>query len=168
MKAALFAAGLLAASCAADPAAPGAAGKSCTEIGCVDRAAIVLRRADGELPQQPLTVRVDGQTVTCEPPARASTSVACGAGVELTVQTLATCKETRTGEAVSQSCTPTGRFELVVSVRGTPQAVQIAGFTPDGLPFDQTFRPTYTAVQPNGADCPPICQQASQTFDLPR
>lgn len=48
----------------------------------------------------------------------------------------------------------------------TPEAVQVRGTTPAGL-VTQSFRPSYTAHRPNGADCPPVCRTATVQMPVP-
>jgi hypothetical protein len=77
------------------------------------------------------------------------------------------CEERESNGGVSQECTPTGRFEEIVIVNGTPAEVVVALRDGDTVTDERRFEPDYETMQPNGPECGPICHQASDHWDLP-
>ena len=61
----------------------------------------------------------------------------------------------------------TGRFELFVSVAGTPQVPRVSVASAGAPVADRTFTPQYTVSRPNGPDCEPECRQWTGTWTLP-
>ena len=76
--------------------------------------------------------------------------------------------ETREAGAVSQSCTPNGRVEQVITFSGTPQRVVVT-LTAAGTDVVSRadFQLKYETVHPNGEDCEPVCRQAAESWELP-
>jgi hypothetical protein len=154
-------------------AAFGSAGcdsKACTTIGCSDQFSATLTRADGSFPAgvHKLDVTADGVMLSCSFTfAGADVFAACPGGLSVSVVTATTCTEIRMGDTVSLRCDPIpGQFIERLSVQGTPRALRIVQSVDEVALMDQTAAPTYQAARPNGADCEPVCQQASATFTL--
>ena len=64
-------------------------------------------------------------------------------------------------------CVPTGTFEEVVTITGTPAAIRVTARMADTTVGERTFEPQYKTSQPNGPDCEPTCRQWSDVWDLP-
>lgn len=152
-------------------------GRSCTEIGCTDQASLLLQTADGTLPDGTYEFQftVEGQTRECklripaDLPASGSVGQAtCTDGLALYVSPEATCTEQRTEDAVTQSCTPIpGKWRLEAAFPGTPSRFEVA-IQRDAQPIAKEARDfDYRTHTPNGADCPPVCRQASDTVTFP-
>lgn len=140
--------------------------QSCTEAACLDGATLHLNPADGARHLYAVTLLIDGRRVTCatpdvEPP-HGSASVACSSPeVTLSHQPLTTCTETRTGNAVSQSCTPNGKFGQTIWFNDiTPSRVVVTLVDASNATFERTIDFEYHAVMPNGPECEPVCQGA--------
>jgi hypothetical protein len=149
----------------------------CTEIGCGDAATLTLRTADGTLPDGAYTLSLDveGQTHTCAfaapgdlptEPGRIATA-SCDSELRVEVLPEVVCTEHRSGDAVSQSCTPVpDHWYFATALQGTP-----AGFTlaveRDGRELLNEQRAlNYRDEQPNGPGCEPICRQAGVELTL--
>jgi hypothetical protein len=143
--------------------------KACTEIGCADGASIRVHRSDWTTPPLTFELEVDGRRVTCPAPMpRSPGGRPCDDNqVRVEHRELADCTETRTATAVSQSCVPNGRLELIISIGGTPQRI-IATAKADTEIVDQgSFDLSYMTVRPNGDGCEPVCRQGTNTWELP-
>lgn len=138
---------------------------ACTEIGCQDQVSLSVRRADGAPPGLAVSLDLDGRQVECAAP-QAGASTACGTDVSLEVRELLSCTEERTQDARILRCVPTGKFEEVISIQGTPARVRVT-VQADGTLTERTFEPQYKTVQPNGPDCEPTCRQWSEVWALP-
>lgn len=135
---------------------------SCTEIGCTDATSLRIERPDGARLAYDVTLLVDGQEVRCAKPvdAAASTQTCTDPNITIVHEELADCSETRSGDAVSQTCVPNGTFIQTIQIQGEPSRVDVT--LVDGAnSFTHRFEPTYTSVAPNGPDCDPICMQGS-------
>lgn len=142
-------------------------GQSCTEIGCGDGWSLTVRQADGSAPSHTVELDIDGAHVVCpavSPDARFAT---CADSVTIQLSDEVVCEERESNGDRTQVCTPTGRFEEIVSVNGTPAEVVVALRDGGTLTDERTFVPRYETTQPNGPDCEPICRQGSDSWDLP-
>lgn len=138
---------------------------SCTEIGCGDQASIVMHESDWSYSSLTLDVTFDGRTVRC-------TSEMMGSGscndpsVTVGAEQLADCVETRTKDAVSESCTPNGKFQHGIFIQATPRRVAITVTRPDGSNEHREIELEYEIHRPNGPDCDPACKNASVEWEL--
>jgi hypothetical protein len=153
---------------------------SCTEIGCRDSASLSLQTADNHWTSgdYELTIVAGDTSTTCTfrlpedlPPMGSPKPLNCDPSIGSDVSVLSqvyTCTETRTKDAVSQSCTPVAdEYTLEVMLPGTPSDV-VLRLDRDGTTLvDQTQALTYKESRPNGPDCGPVCQQASVVVAVP-
>ena len=77
------------------------------------------------------------------------------------------CTEYRTGDAVSQSCTPVpDRWYFAATLEGTPAELTVA-VERDGVALlDEHRTLAYRDEYPNGPECDPVCRQASAALTL--
>lgn len=156
-------------------------GQSCTEMGCGDGAGLTVRRADGMLAAGAYTLSftVEGTTHVCpfrmpeDLPASPGqgTSLQCDPALGVfgvSVLPEVTCTETRTADAVSQSCTPIpDRWYFSTALDGTPPEVTVV-VERDGVELlneQRTF--AYHDEYPNGPDCSPVCRRSDAVLTLP-
>ena len=151
--------------------------RQCTEIGCSDGASLTLKTTAGTLPDGTYTLSfsVDGQPYTCSftapdglprEPGRIG-AASCDAGFRLNVLPELVCTEYRTGDAVSQSCTPVpDRWYFAATLEGTPAELTVA-VERDGVALlDEHRTLAYRDEYPNGPECDPVCRQASAALLL--
>jgi hypothetical protein len=138
---------------------------SCTEIGCADQAAIVVREVDLTFGPLEFELVVDGRSVKCSSPMIGEGS--CDDPmISVGAQELADCVETRRADAISEVCTPNGKFEHGISIQGTPARVEVIAIRPDGTTQQREFKLVYSTQFPNGPDCEPACKHAAAAFTL--
>ena len=95
------------------------------------------------------------------PPRGSAATPQCGIGSMALLQQDAECTEMRSGDAVSQSCTPLeGRFALSLSIQGTPAAFDLELRRDGQVLVDERIDLEYESSRPNGPDCEPLCRQA--------
>lgn len=146
-------------------------GHSCTEIGCSDQLSLTLRPNDSAWSDgtYELAITVDDEERTCSfdvpadlPGLGSVAEIRCMPAPSMVwLQQDSTCMETRTNDAVSQTCTPIpGRFTLQTSFDGTPESIAIELERDGRALLSESREPSYSAFQPNGPDCGPGCQQA--------
>jgi hypothetical protein len=71
------------------------------------------------------------------------------------------------GEVVaSRECSPANPCAGAVFLPGISAAEAELEIVGDGVDLRWTVRPEYQVVQPNGPNCPPICQQARVRVEL--
>lgn len=140
--------------------------QACTLIGCQDQASINIRKVNGLAPEATLSLELDGRLVECPAPA-AGSSATCDADVTVEARERVSCTEEARDGARVLTCVPTGAFEEVVTIRGTPAAVRVTARSADGFVAERTFQPTYQTSRPNGPDCEPACRQWSEIWTLP-
>lgn len=151
--------------------------KQCTEIGCGDAATVTLRTADGALPDGAYTFRFteDGQTSVCElrvpddlpsSPGQVRTTP-CTGQLELDLTPESTCTERRSGDSVSQSCTPVpGKFSLGARLASMPSSLTVI-VERDGVEIANEQRNlVYQDYYPNGPECGPPCKQTNVAVAL--
>lgn len=163
--------GLLLASCAAATSCGIIDSQSCTEIGCRDGASIQLLTADGSQRSYVVTLLVDGKEVTCTTPSvsgpTGSASEPCSSSdVTIDHEPLTDCTETRTADAISQSCTPNGKFAQTIHIQGTPSRVVVSLTEPMDAFHERTFELLYETSTPNGPECGPVCHQANVAWQV--
>jgi len=170
----LFALGaLLLAACEGGPF-----GRACTEIGCVDGVDLTLLAPGNtwppgryhfqigfagtrhdclatlpeDLPQSPNELKA----LRCEPV------------LEGSFRAKVTCREQRTADAVSESCTPVaGQWLLHVSAQGIPESLQLRIERDDRVLLERTQKLDYEQSRPNGPGCEPLCRQSDVVVTLP-
>ena len=146
----------------------GCAGQECTEMGCIDGYEVTIRRADGTAPTEPVAVEYGEEHVVCPPVSvDGERYVACSIAVGLSLRDQVTCTETQDDDSQSQSCTPTGDYELSLTIQGLPVSVRVTLNGDDTVIHERTFTPDYRSFQPNGEGCEPTCRQASDVWSLP-
>jgi hypothetical protein len=151
--------------------------KACTAIGCEDGVSITVRPREGTFPPGKHSVLIataeGGPIKTCTFTAPADVQVAggfvaaeCTGGVMLSVSPRTTCTTMRTGDSVSQACTPIpGQFEERIFIRGTPARVRVIQKTEETF-LDRELTPSYANARPNGPECEPVCRQASTEWEF--
>jgi hypothetical protein len=144
-------------------------GHACTEIGCADAWSLTLRKADGSAPAHVVELDIDGERVVCPPVSLDARFATCADSVMIQLADEVVCEqhESSNGDRSQAACTPTGRFEEIVMVNGTPAEVVVALSEVGTVTGERTFEPDYETTQPNGPECGPICHQASDRWDLP-
>jgi hypothetical protein len=148
-------------------AAPGCVrGKTCSLIGCVDQASVAIHRADWMMLSLAVELDIDGRKVVCAAPDPQQTGVACDSNVRIEVRQLTDCHDTSTPTAKSQTCTPNGRFEDVITIPGTPALVSVTLKSGGVIVGQRDFQPAYTSARPNGPGCDPVCRQSTQTWEV--
>ena len=112
-------------------------------------------------------------TFTLPPPANAGTlgsifSGQCSNGLTVALRYAMTCAPAQTGTGTETVCEPiAGMFTEYISLTGTPASVHVQQSVRGATIFDQTFAPTYTIYQPNGASCGPTCHGAGAELTVP-
>jgi hypothetical protein len=143
-------------------------GESCTEIGCMDGWSLTVREADGSVPAHTVELDIDGAHIACPAVSLDARFATCADLVTIQLVDEVVCEErTSSNGDRSQVCTPTGRFEQMVSVNATPTEVVVMLREGDTVTDERSFEPRYETTQPNGPDCGPTCHQASDQWDLP-
>lgn len=143
---------------------------SCTEIGCAGGVFVRVTPQGGiwQPGTYALELSLDDDRSECEisipddlPARGAVTSVPCGEGIDVMLQQLAECTETRSGDSVSQSCEPIpGQYELRFFAFQEPDRLRLT-LNRDGAELlSEDRRLTYAESRPNGPDCEPVCRQA--------
>jgi hypothetical protein len=142
-------------------------GKACTAIGCADQASIAVHRTDWAMLSLAADLDIAGRKVTCAAPLPPQIGGGCDMDVAIEVRELADCHEVQAGGARGQSCIPNGKFEEVITIRGTPPRVTVTLKAGSVVAGERTFDLSYTSAQPNGPGCDPTCHQAQPTWELP-
>jgi hypothetical protein len=118
----------------------------CTQIACDNQLVVELRREDGRPPALAVTVTHDGKSASCLAPGP---------------QDVRLC-----GEEVTSTIVGGDRAQQVVEIRGTPRTVEIELRDGARLVGRKRFTPQYQQRQPNGPGCPPLCHQATESWQL--
>ena len=126
---------------------------ACTEKGCLNGPRLVIRSADGSLPEGRYTVRVVttdvDQTLTCTVGGLAPGAEPC---------------ESPSGAIVFASVTD-GALDLTVETEADDLEVSV---TRDETMLETfSVSPTYTDFRINGEGCEPVCRTANETLTLP-
>lgn len=145
--------------------------RSCTEIGCGTGLNIQVAPSSGSWPDGMYSIQIalDDTQGSCEVrfpedlPARgAVTTLPCGEGIQAMIEQRARCVETRSGDAVNQSCTPiVGQYDVIFWLYQEPKhlTLQLQREGDPLLNHDADLQ--YTENRPNGPECEPVCRQAS-------
>jgi hypothetical protein len=153
---------------------------SCTEIGCGDGAHISVRTAAGtwSAGDYAIAIATPRASYACRlrlpddlpDGAGGVTDLSCTPELGLHANLIAkvTCTETRTPDAVSESCTPVpDHWLLDLNLDGTPASFQMQIKRDGATLFDEKRSLRYEASRPNGPDCEPECHQTSVELTLP-
>jgi hypothetical protein len=151
-------------------------GHGCTGIGCADGVNFTVSTADGTwvAGNYRLGLELDGQSVVYgwrfpdDVPSSGTLTLATTAALHLQLTPEATCTEQRSGEAVSQSCTPIpNHYGILGMITGAVATLRITLDRDGNTVLDQSATPAYRSVYPNGAECGPGCQEASLDLEVP-
>jgi hypothetical protein len=137
--------------------APAPAARACTEIGCVDGLRIALEpSARWPAGEYRFDFVVDGRPASCTGKLPLP---ACEQGGALTC----TGVPVQIGE--SGCALPASEHGFSdVGLTSSPARVKIT-ISRDGQPIaERELSPVYQRSQPNGPDCPPVCNSASDTW----
>jgi hypothetical protein len=140
--------------------------EACTGIWCSDQASVAIHRADWMMVSLAAEVEIDGRKVVCPVPDPQQIGGPCDKDVSIAVRQLVDCHETSSGSSRTQTCNPNGRFEQVITIRGTPAQVGVTLKSGAAVVGQRTFQLTYTSSRPNGPGCDPLCKQSGQTWEL--
>ena len=145
-------------------------GKGCTDIGCGDSLSLNFNTADGSWPDGEYRLELDfaGDEQRCSfklpeslPAQRGSVGQVCESNLRGSIFAKTVCMETRTKDAVSQSCTPLpDQWTLTLHRDGTPKTVSIRVTRDDQEVASVSQTVNYRDNRPNGPDCEPLCRQA--------
>jgi hypothetical protein len=139
--------------------------QACTLAGCIDQASLSLRENDGSFAPLVLEVGIDERIVHCHTEI-VGAGVCDDAKVSLSAQERVDCVDTRSKDAVSQSCTPNGTFEHALLIEGSPTRITLKVTRSDGTTEQREFKPEYELERPNGPDCDPVCKNAAVVWTL--
>jgi len=164
--------------------------KGCTRLPCSDELRITVTAEEKAIPSgfQRIDVTVDDTEISCAfplPPATAdetmrTISAECQPGLTADIGPATLCTTTRTGNSVSQTCTPIpGRIKETLHIVGMPKLVKVsqvvgAGGEERGQDrgqerpvLERSETPRYGLVQPNGPGCDPTCHLAVLDWTIP-
>ena len=142
--------------------------EDCTEKPCSSRFRISVQQGDSPLPPDTSAqLRVDGRVISCVGPFQANKASPCGSDVTIESRELLDCRPTAAPGGVAEQCVPTGRFEQIISIAGTPSRVDVSLTSSDAVIGERVFHPKYELVTPNGPQCEPRCMQSEETWTLP-
>jgi hypothetical protein len=152
-------------------ALPSCSTHDCTAIGCIDQATLTFKTADGTWADGGYTMSIDasGTVHRCTfqlpadfPATGSLATVSCEPTLDVFIEQEVMCTETRTGDGVSQSCTPVaGHFHISANLPDTPESVTVT-LSRDGVELLNTSQMlAYETVQPNGPECGPGCRESS-------
>lgn len=145
-------------------------GRACTEIGCSDSLTLGFNTADGHWPDGDYRIEFDfaGDERRCSfslpealPAQVGSVGEVCDSSQRGHFSAKTTCMETRTKDAVTQSCTPLpGQWTLALHREGTPKTVSVRVTRDEQEVASVSQTVSYRENRPNGPDCDPLCRQA--------
>lgn len=150
-------------SCAKDqpgPAGPGG-GVGCTAIGCSNGLRVSLEKATPWAPgKYAFAFDLDGTAVNCtgELPLKS-----CEAGPSLTCDVAG---KVQIGESGCAMAPETHGFSDI-QMDSSPRAVSVKISKDDQPLHEAKLAPTYAESRPNGPDCEPVCNGASERVALP-
>jgi hypothetical protein len=155
----------------------GACGKSaddeldCTLIGCDDGVHVVVRPADQGWAAGNYTVEIstgkDSHKCTAALPNPSpwtfeSTTFQCDrSSLRVFLRRADGCDDEHDGGAAGITC---GSLEL--EIPGTPSSLHVRIDRSGETVLDESWRPKYRELQPNGPDCGPICRRSSTEATL--
>lgn len=151
--------------------------KSCTAIGCSDGAFLTLAPGDAPWPEGSYAIELETPDAmhTCtitvpddlpEQPGSVLT-LPCEPQLSVSLMAEAVCTEQRSGDAISQSCTPVpDRWSLNATLEGTPDSLHVRVARDGAQVLEETLALDYEESRPNGPDCDPLCRQAHVELTL--
>ena len=133
--------------------------KICTEMGCIDGFNVELEPKAWPKGKYKIVVTADDKSTTCE---GALPLPACDKGKALTCKGDVKVMVAESGCALPPDQQAFGPFNFM----GTPKKVGIA-ISRDGKSVAKAdFQPAYKTVQPNGPECAPTCNFASDKMTV--
>jgi hypothetical protein len=160
--------------------------RGCTRLPCNDELRITVTAEEKAIPSgfQRIDVTIDSTEISCAfplPPATAgetmrTISAECQPGLTADIGPATLCTTTRTGNSVSQTCTPIpGRIKETLHIVGMPKLVKVTQVVgagagerkEDRLLLERSDTPRYGLMQPNGPGCDPICHIAVLDWTIP-
>jgi hypothetical protein len=132
--------------------------KVCTTIGCVDGFSLSFGAGAKTAGSYVIDLDADGKKVRCEaklplPPCEQAQTSCNDPSVSLE---LSGCALDASEHAISG-----------LRVSGKPAKVVVSVNRDNLQLLTEEFTPAYTTSTPNGADCPPVCTQASASLTIP-
>jgi hypothetical protein len=142
---------------------------TCTWIGCGDGA--VLQITDGQVAipaaGADLRLNIDGEEVHCTVPDDVGGNIiACQPNVLIQFTPIVNIIETTTDAEMMLVSQPTGFYRLRVDITGTPKRIEVTIVPAGGTAKSAVFSPAYHTSRPNGPDCPPVCRNSEDSWDL--
>jgi hypothetical protein len=150
--------------------------EDCTEMGCVDQAALMIVSqtglwADGTYS---LAITFDDASYTCsfEAPSEAGEAgnwqpLDCAPELSAFLAPVVKCSEHQSGQSQTQTCAPVAhQFYLQATLPGRPKTLAVTLARDDTPLLDDASDLAYKVAQPNGPECEPTCSQASASYVL--
>ncbi len=146
--------------------------KVCTERACaagasVRRALTAEAAGDG---RHTFSIEADGKKVVCvleQTSAKERTYAKCDAGASLALgPVMRSVPVTLPGTTIQghgEEPVP-GAFDWQLTVSGKPTSVRIQHLRGDKTVSDDTVKPVYKEISPNGPGCTPVCSMAEETI----
>jgi hypothetical protein len=132
---------------------------ACTEIGCVNGLTLSFQKASStwEPGMYSIVIDADGKKITC------TTKLPLSA----TDPAPSSCTDASVQLGVSGSALPAAQHGLVgLDFTSTPAKVTVTVTRDNAMIGTKDFSPTYKKSQPNGPDCEPVCNNASDTLPI--
>jgi hypothetical protein len=142
---------LAAAGCSDSP-------QACTEIGCTDGLTISFEKtsATWEPGMYSVDIDADGKKITCT------------TQIPLVGSSPSSCNDASVLLGVSGSALPEAQHALSDLIfKNTPAKVTVTMSRDGAMVITKDFAPTYKKSQPNGPGCEPICNNASDSLQVP-
>jgi hypothetical protein len=150
--------------------------EACTEMGCVDQAALTIVSQTGLWADGAYAVAIafGDANYACafEAPSQAGEAgnwqaLDCVPELSAFLAPVVKCSEHQSGESQTQTCAPVAhQFYLQASVPGRPATLAVTLVRDDTTLLDDASDLAYKVAQPNGPECEPTCSQASATYVL--
>lgn len=149
----------LLAACAAN--SPGAGGKMCTQIGCINGLRLILAKVTPwTAGNYRFAFELDGAAVNCS---GALPLPACDQGAALRCDVADRVMIGESGCALP----PEQHGFSDIQVMGAPTKVKLEIKREDESLYSGELSPTYVTSRPNGPDCEPECRGATAEVALP-
>jgi hypothetical protein len=137
--------------------------ESCTSMGCVDGLHIVLEKATlWPAGNYTFAFELDGVDVTCK---GSLPLKACGSGLSMSCEPAGKVHIGESGCAMPPEAH--GFTDIQLAAGGSPRAVKLTILAEDQPLHEARLTPQYRSTRPNGEDCEPVCNSASETVRLP-
>ncbi|MBL9105450.1 MAG: hypothetical protein JNL82_31230 [Myxococcales bacterium] len=144
---------------------PPAAGgpRACTEIGCINGLRVTMDKATAwAAGGYTFEIGVEGTKITCK---GALPLKACDAGPSLQCDPADRVTIGESGCALPPESH--GFSDIQFGGGEPPREVELKIMKDGEALHTARLSPTYKTVQPNGAGCPPVCNNASETVQIP-